>query len=132
MVAWKPEYSVEVRKLDNQHRKILDVLNKMSTLQRGDEREKMKEVFAELLSYIETHFSMEEELMKRHNFPGLEAQKKAHDAFIDKVCDALKDFLKNRNLVAINVFNFVWDWFAGHIVRMDKEYTPYMKAKKPA
>jgi hemerythrin len=68
--------------------------------------------------------------MREHDFPGYEEQKAAHDAFIDKVCDALKAFLKNKGLVEINLFNFVWDWFAGHIVKMDKQYTPYLKGAK--
>ena len=47
-----------------------------------------------------------------------------------RCADGLKEFLKNKDLVAINVFNFLWDWFAVHIVKMDKKYAPFFKERK--
>ena len=49
MVEWNPAYSVEIRKIDRQHRKILEIINELSSLDRGQQRETMKKVFTELL-----------------------------------------------------------------------------------
>jgi hemerythrin len=134
MLEWRDSYNVEIRSIDKQHRKILDIVNRLYALQSGKDREKdrerMKRIFVDLLRYIDAHFTAEERLMREYGYPGYAEQKAAHDALIDRVCDLLKAFLKNKGLVEINVFNFVWDWFAGHILKMDRLYSPYLKDHK--
>jgi hemerythrin len=130
MLEWNDSYSVGIRSIDRQHRRILDIINALNGLGTRKDRERMKEVFTELLRFIDTHFTAEEKLMRECGYPGYGEQKAAHDAFIDKVCDALKSFLKNKDLVEINVFNLVWDSFAVHMMKEDKLYVPYLKRTK--
>ncbi len=130
MLEWKKSYSVKIRKIDQQHRKVLKIINRLYATQANHlERSDMQKLFDELREFIQTHFRDEEELMLKHNYPGYAEQKKEHDAFIDLVCEYQKNLLKNRQEVTINLFNSLWDWFANHIVRLDQQYVPYLRSK---
>ena len=130
MLEWKKSYSVKIRKIDRQHRKVLDIINKLYATQANQlQRSDMQHLFDELREFIQTHFRDEEELMLKHNYPGYAEQKREHDAFIDLVCEYQKNLLKNRQEVTINLFNSLWDWFAKHIVRLDQQYVPYLRSK---
>lgn len=127
MLEWKNSYSVRIRKIDLQHRKVLGIINRLYSLQSNKvPAREMDAMFMELRDFIQTHFRDEEELMLRHNYPGYAEQKREHDAFVDMVCEHQREYLKNRPTVTINLFNSLWDWFAHHIVAMDKKYVPYL------
>jgi hemerythrin len=130
MLQWKSSYSVNIRKIDLQHRKVLGIINRLYSMQSNEvSRSEMDSLFRELRDFIQTHFRDEEELMLRYNYPGYVEQKQEHDAFVDMVCEHQKNFLKDRPTTAINLFNSLWDWFARHIVQLDKKYVPYLQSK---
>lgn len=130
VLEWKKSYSVRIRKIDRQHRKVLNIINELYATQANQLKQSdMQQLFDELREFIQTHFRDEEELMLKHNYPGYAEQKREHDAFIDLVCEYQKNLLKNRKEVTINLFNSLWDWFANHIVRLDQQYVPYLRSK---
>jgi len=65
--------------------------------------------------------------MIKCDYTGLEEQKEKHSQFIDKLCDFQKDFLKNKKVIKINLFNFVWDWFSIHILGTDRKIGIFLK-----
>lgn len=121
-IEWKREYDVGVRKIDQQHRRIVDVLNELYDLQDSKKSPKrMQRVFQSLRDYIEEHFETEEEYIAAHGCTGADVQKREHESFVDTICSYQKDFLKQKPLALINLFNYIWDWFAHHIVVVDKK-----------
>lgn len=130
MLEWKKGYSVRIRKIDQQHRKVMSVISRLYKMQAEPiSPTEMQSLFRQLRDFIETHFRDEEELMLRYRYPGYAEQKREHDAFIDLICEYQKDFLKNRRSVAINLFNSLWDWFAHHIVQVDQKYVSFFQSK---
>ena len=130
MIDWNAKYDTGVRRIDRQHKQIVDIINRLYDLDRTKEEAVMKDVFAKLMKYFETHFRDEEGMMLKGGYPGYPLQKSEHDAFIDTICGYHREFLKGQSLVPINVFNAVWDWFAHHIMKIDMQFTPYFKEKK--
>ena len=62
---WKDEYSVGIKSLDDDHRKLLNLINKLQTAvhyQTGDIFE--KEALDEVVAYTKYHFEREEKLME--------------------------------------------------------------------
>ena len=122
LIEWKKEYSVGIRKLDNQHKKIIKIVNQVMSQQfsRVNEKE-TEEILDNLQDYIREHFKTEEEYMLKHNYACYEEQKKEHDQFIDRFFEAQKEYFKNGRVTSINICNFVWDWFSQHILKLDKQ-----------
>jgi hemerythrin-like metal-binding protein len=120
-IVWRDTYNVGVRSIDRQHRKIVGTLNELYDLRTARDREKqLKRVFESLRRYIEQHFAAEEAYIRKHGCPGGDEQHLEHQRFIDTVCSHQKTFLKSQPVVVLNLFNFIWDWFAHHILEVDK------------
>jgi len=127
-IKWRKEYSVGIREMDNQHKKIIKVLNQF--LKMGSDKKDMravKKMLDNLRHYILEHFNYEEKYIL-HNKPAIyDDQKQAHNKIIDKFCDFEKQYLKTGKLTEINFFNFIWDWFSNHIMKKDMQYSPVKK-----
>ena len=122
LIQWKKEYAIGIAKLDKQHKKILKILNQVIERQtmQGDERE-IGSILDNLQDYSKVHFRAEEEYMLKHRFPGYEEQRNEHNQFIDRLLEAQREYLKHGQLTSVNLFNFVWDWFSQHILKLDKK-----------
>lgn len=69
---WKDSYSVKVAALDNQHKKLFDLVNELHVaMSQGHGKDVAGDVLRRLIDYTVHHFSAEETLMQKHNFPGL-------------------------------------------------------------
>ncbi|MBT3271605.1 MAG: hemerythrin family protein [Spirochaetales bacterium] len=122
VIQWTSKYEVDVRKIDRQHRKIVNILNQLYDMQEsGKDNAAIQRIFNDLRKYITTHFKTEEEYLKELNCPGFGLQKDEHENFIDTICTYQKDYFKDKPLAIINLFNFVWDWFSNHILTVVKE-----------
>ena len=121
MITWKKKFDTGIKRIDKQHRKIVEILNTLFSLPDKADPKEISRVFDDLRNYIIEHFKVEEAYMKTHGYAGLEQQVKEHTFFIDKLCEYQKGFLKHDSFTTINVFNFVWDWFSGHILGTDKK-----------
>lgn len=122
IIKWDAKYEVKVKKIDRQHRKIVDILNELYDLQNSEaDRGKIEKIFDELRDYISTHFRTEEAYLKEIGCDGYDQQKSEHTTFIDTICAYQKEYFKEKPLALINLFNYVWDWFANHILTVDKK-----------
>jgi hemerythrin-like metal-binding protein len=121
LIQWKKEYEVGIPKIDRQHKGIISILNRILAQEaKGKDAKEIGHILDDLQEYVKEHFRTEEEYMLEHRFSGYEEQRKEHNWFIDRLLDAQKEYFKNRQLISINLCNFVWDWFSQHILRVDK------------
>jgi hemerythrin len=122
IIQWDSKYEVDVKKIDRQHRKIVDILNKLYA---GQEQIKegrgMQKIFDELRKYITTHFKTEEKYLREIGCADYDLQKQEHNAFIEKICSFQQDYFQEKPMAVINLFNYVWDWFSHHILTVDKK-----------
>jgi len=128
--VWKDEYSVGVKSLDDDHRKLLDLINKLQTAvhyQTGDAFE--KEALDEVIAYTKYHFEREEKLMEEAGYSDLDEHKKTHQSMIAKVDDFVKDYESKGHEVLEEVASYLKDWLIGHINGTDQEYSALLKEK---
>ena len=122
LIEWKKEYSIGVTALDNQHKKIIKIVNQAISLQFSKQNEKeIEEILDNLQNYIKEHFKAEEEYMLQHHYSGYEEQRNEHNQFIERLFNAQSEYYKKGHVTSINIFNFVWDWFSQHILIVDKK-----------
>lgn len=126
LMTWKDDYSVKVKLIDQQHKKLIDLLNKMyDGLREQRGKEVIGGVLAELVSYTEGHFTTEERLMSTHKYPGYDVHKLEHHMLVKKVTDFQKEFQAGRTSVSLDVMNFLRDWLTNHILGTDKRYSAF-------
>jgi hemerythrin len=130
-VFWKEEYSVGVEKLDQQHRQILEIVDKM-TRQAGTSTDPkiISEALTAMLQYARQHFTTEEELMAEHDYPETEQQKRQHSYFLKRTAELSIRAMEAKQSTAIEIMEFLGNWWLIHILKWDMKYKEFFKEKK--
>jgi hemerythrin len=128
-MEWTEELSVNIREIDDQHKKLIALINKLhDAMKAGQGKEALEGTLQELASYTVYHFQTEEKYMQKFNYPRLPSHKAEHAAFVKKVVDFQKDFAENRLGLTLDLMNFLRDWVNHHIRETDKQYTATFRA----
>ncbi len=121
--TWDEKFSVHVEKMDEQHKKLFDLINQLhEAMSSGKGNAIMVEILSGLKDYTNVHFTEEEKHLQSFNYSGLAEQKKQHKLFIDKIEGYQKDLTEKRLGLSIEVMQFLRDWLLTHIQTIDAKY----------
>jgi len=126
-VEWKDSYSVGIDSIDQQHKKLLNLINQLQTAvdySTGEQFE--REALDELVDYTKTHFTYEEGLMEDNDYPGFVAHKAQHETMFKKVGEVLAEYEQDHDTAMSNAAEYLKDWLIHHINGTDKEYSSYL------
>ncbi len=122
LFEWSPKFILGVKAIDDQHRKLVVILNQLDDLIKNGapQSDSWVSIFNELLEYAQYHFKTEEELMFDHSFGGLQDHIKEHAFFRSKIT-SLKKGLDANDLHAIDeLLYFLMVWLQNHILVVDR------------
>lgn len=125
MIEWKDEYALGVESIDEQHKKLFEIADRIYDLIRNtllmDKYDAIVEIIHELKDYTVYHFAAEEEYMKSIGYKKLLSQKVAHDDFLHKVEEIDFEKIDNgQNAYLLETLDFVVEWLEQHILKEDK------------
>ena len=127
---WKEELSVNVKMFDDQHKKLISLLNSIyDAMKKGEGKKVMGSVLDELVDYTKNHFSAEERTMTQFKFPGYEKHLKEHKDLTAQVLDFQAKYKNGAALISSELLQFLKDWLLNHIMKTDKEYGIYFENK---
>jgi hemerythrin-like metal-binding protein len=130
LFEWNASYSVKVKALDDQHKKLFNLINELHTaMKAGRGKAAAEEVLRRLIDYTVYHFSAEEKLMETHKFPDLVAHRAEHKVLTEKVLAFKKDFDADTAPVTVELMNFLQEWLLNHIQRVDQRYSDFMNGR---
>lgn len=126
LIQWNSGYSVKVGEIDQQHQKLINMINELNdAMTKGKGNEILGKIIDGLIAYTQAHFSKEEILFDKLNYPDAAAHKAEHAAFVKKVSDFRDGFQKKQMSVTISVIDFLSDWLTKHICGTDKKYSDF-------
>jgi len=129
-IVWEDKYSVNIKELDEQHKKLLDMINELhSSMEVGQGRDVMASITNSLVNYISTHFNTEEKYMVEFSYPDYEKHKEIHRNFVKKTLEFQKDFTEGKLGLSIEVMYFLKNWLLNHIMSKDREYVAFFNDK---
>ena len=129
-VTWKDEYSVGIAQLDDDHRKLLNLINQFQTAvhyKTGEEFE--RRIMEELIDYTRTHFRREEELMQRYGYPELGPHRAEHAEMISRVENMVQKYKDEGYESFAGVADYLRDWLINHINGTDQGYSAFLRGK---
>jgi hemerythrin len=130
LITWKDSYSVNIKELDNQHKKLIDLINVLhDSMKEGKGKEAICNVLDQLVHYTATHFAAEEKLFLKHGYPGSQDHYLKHQDLIEQVSSLQKRFESGESVLTIEVMAFLKDWLTDHILASDKKYTSFLNSK---
>lgn len=131
MFQWKDEFSVKIPLIDEQHKKLFEIGNRINKLlqeYKGQDSffEIMDQIDA-LVDYTKYHFGQEEKLMEHYQYPDIEAHIKEHRDFIIYL-DSLNYHTMNneQEKTLLELIKFVTTWVFKHIMNTDFKYSNYI------
>lgn len=129
-VTWKEEYSVGIPSIDEDHKKLLNLINNIqAAVMCNTGKEFEQESLSQLMDYTQYHFQREEELMRTHGYKDYEGHKGQHDQMIIQA-KVFFDRYKERGRDALpEVTHYLRLWLLQHINGTDKKYTPFLQEK---
>jgi hemerythrin len=126
LLTWSAKYSVQVKKFDDQHKKLIDIVNNLhDAMKVGKGKDTLGEVLEALITYTGNHFSEEEKAMKAGGFPGYEEHKKEHNLLVLQVKDIQSQFRSGKAVLTQEVMSFLKKWLEDHILGSDRNYGPF-------
>lgn len=122
LLQWRNEFNTGVPLMDQQHKRLVELINQLfQCMKDGGDRMLLAEVVDELVNYTVTHFRAEEDVMRKHNYPDLEAHKLVHQNFVDKVGVYADKLKAGDRLPPAEVYGFLKDWLVSHIEKQDRD-----------
>jgi hemerythrin len=130
LMEWSPAFSVKVKKYDDQHKKLLDLVNQLhEAMKAGEGNNVLGTVLQSLISYTGSHFADEEKMMQANAYPDYTKHKAAHEALVKKVLDLQQKFQAGNAMLTMSVLSFLKEWLVTHIQGEDKKYGIYFNSK---
>ncbi|MDH5388602.1 MAG: bacteriohemerythrin [Gammaproteobacteria bacterium] len=122
---WSDEYSVSVLAMDNHHKKLFDIMNQMhDAMKSGTDEDVLAKFITELVDYTKYHFGEEERMLEQVHYSGIDSQKRAHVAFVDKITEYKNEADGGMAIFAVpKVSRLGIDWLKEHIISMDTKYS---------
>ena len=118
---WSNDLDTGIEVIDKQHRRIVDLINELNTANESGDPQVINHVLSELVDYTLSHFSFEEELQEKANYPFYKAHKRVHDIFTKRVGEFQKRAAGGEN-VAPEMLSMLKIWLVNHIKGDDADY----------
>jgi len=127
LIQWSASLSVNVAEMDKQHQKLVGMINELhDAMVKGKGKEVMAKTISGLMDYTKTHFTDEEKLIDRFQYPESASQKNMHKKFLDKVYEFKKQMDEGKVGMTITLSDFLSDWLKNHIKIEDKKYGVFL------
>lgn len=130
LINWNPTYSVGIKEIDNQHMKLVELVNELHDgMKAGKGKETLGNILNELTKYTAFHFGYEEQLFDKYTYPETTMHKRQHQDLVAQVIDYKTNFESGKAVLSMDIMNFLRDWLANHIAGSDKKYTAFLNGK---
>ncbi len=128
-MKWRPDFNLGIDEIDNQHKKIVDLINRLNKAFMDNEaRDKLSTILDEMAQYADYHFKTEEKLFSQHHYPFTSEHINLHENFIKKVAQFREQFEQGLP-VTFRVLGFLRKWLTNHILDVDREYVDIVKPR---
>lgn len=121
-MEWKDEYRHGVLWQDTQHRQFIDKANELlaKVLSGKCDDVTFSKTAYFLFEYCNGHFKIEEEYMRKHGYPNMEAHVSQHKEFIAKINVIVKNPSRATLDKSSDILHNLLEWFTEHILTTDK------------
>lgn len=126
-LEWTGDLDTGIEVIDNQHKKIVDIINQLEVAIDKKDTGGVSGVLDELVDYSLSHFSFEESLIEEAGYRFTKPHKAVHDTFIKRVSGHQERFKAGED-VAGQLHAMLCTWLFHHIKRDDMAYVKDVSA----
>lgn len=120
---WKEEYSVQVKEIDDQHKKLVELIFRLFTaIKKQTMQSELGDILNELIEYASYHFATEEKYFKKFDYEFTDEHIKAHRTFGEKMLELQKKHKNDEIKISFELIDFLEDWLLDHLMTTDHKY----------
>lgn len=121
---WMPEYSVNIKTIDDQHKELVNILNRLFVAVSNREGDKaIAGILDALTTYTRTHFALEERLMEQADYKDIVAHKEEHRKLLAQLDELCRKHLVEEKVIYFEMMSFLKTWLKEHIQGVDTRYS---------
>lgn len=127
LINWGDVYCIGNEEIDKQHKKLVDIINKLYTaFLRAEANQAVSLILEEMVDYTKYHFAYEEGLLKKISFPTLTEHIALHQKFVKRTQEFIQEHKQNSGVLSYDIMNFLRKWLMEHIADEDRKYVGYL------
>ncbi|RLD59440.1 MAG: hypothetical protein DRJ01_11320 [Bacteroidetes bacterium] len=131
LYGWKNSYNTGIIAIDEQNKKFIDIINKLTSSINGDcTNEIFSDVFFSLIHYVEESFTKEKIYFKDYNTEKFTAIQNSHDELFERIIHFQKIYEQaGKTNSCVNIVDFLINWFENHMKIFDNQAIGFLKNK---
>jgi hemerythrin len=131
-ISWKEEYELGISEIDEQHKKMLGIINELHDLMGQEEKAdqgQIDKIIKEMADYAMYHFKTEEKYFNIFSYEDTESHMTIHNQYVQKVNEWQDKYNAEKDpAIFFEIFNYLQDWWIWHICHTDRDYVSFFKA----
>ena len=130
--VWSDEYATGYTEIDEQHKQLFKAVNELVlACSSGQGRKKLDPTIKFLVDYTVKHFTDEENLQIKYQYPDYEAHKKHHEDFKKTALELTKELQEEGSSIVLvgKVNSIIGNWLISHIQQEDKKVGNHIMSK---
>ncbi len=129
-MEWESRLTVGIKQFDDHHKELIRIISELrESKKNGENHVYLKNLLFELISYTKYHFTAEERIMEKHNYPHLINHRLEHQKLTQQVENFLDLYSNERNNLDELLFEFLKKWLFDHILETDKKLGEYLLSR---
>lgn len=125
-IEWNKDLELGFEKIDEQHKQLIDIINRAYETSLEKDKKKRNEILNELTEFVRVHFSTEEKYFEECHYAGAEEHIEEHMGLIEKVLKFKNEF-EEKDCDCEAFLTFLKEWLEEHLMVMDKKYVKSLK-----
>lgn len=115
-----------ISEIDAQHMTLFDLLTRLeAAIGTSSSWAAVHFALVELTDYVRIHFTVEEALMRLHDYPELDQHIAQHHEFVSVLARLKREAILSD--IGHEVVRFLRNWLVTHIGRSDQDYVPHLR-----
>ncbi len=129
-LTWKDSYSVGIESIDNDHKKLIHLINNLQTaIDYKTDAQFERQTLDDVIDYTAYHFTREEGLMENNDYPDFVPHKAKHEEMIGKINELVEAYEKDESGAIESLLAYLKSWLIKHINGTDQAYSEFLISK---
>ena len=128
-LTWDCSLSIGINSIDNQHKELINRIEQLLiSIEDGKSNNEVIKTLDFLEEYVVQHFTEEEEIQSKTNYPLLDIQHTQHENFKNDLKEFRRVFESHgaSTVLALNIQQSLIDWVKNHIINLDKDLGDFL------
>ncbi|MCW9026259.1 MAG: hemerythrin family protein, partial [Thiovulaceae bacterium] len=121
MIEWNEGLNLGIKALDDDHKRLLQLINSLSeSIDKNEPKNIIEHIFLELEKLTKKHFEREEDYLEGCSCTKLDEHKVQHADFLSKLSELKNKALSANDYISIqDVTVYLTEWLLNHVIEED-------------